>query len=264
MPRKFLDTKIFYKDNQIKTKIHRNERKLPAHWASKILKRYKRNCINADLNRATQIASTFPEEIPTIKQKFLSADYPLRFVNSVIKQFNEKCNGNTQDHYIIPPDYFDVPKTLVLADIPYCARNETLPKRFIKKFHEFTNNSYGIRIKWITKTVKQLFKLKSKNPHPSCVIYEGVCVCEQTYIGETRRNVELRWEEHENISKDSEPAKHLKENLSHKFTCKILFAAPENIQIRKILEAFEIVLKRPSLHEQIESKKLFLFRNGVT
>ena len=25
---------------------------------------------------------------------------------------------------------------------------------------------------------------------------EGVCVCEQTYIGETRRNVELQWEEH--------------------------------------------------------------------
>ena len=128
-----------------------------------------------------------------------------------------KNNGNTQDDYIIPPDFFDVPKPLVLAEIPYCPRNETLSKRFIKKFHEFTNNSYEIRIKWITKKVKQLFKLKSKNPHPSCVIYEGVCVCEQTYIGETRRNVELRWEEHENTSKDSEPAKHLKENLSPSF-----------------------------------------------
>ena len=52
------------------------------------------------------------------------------------------------------------------------------------------------------------------NSHPSCVIYEGVCVCEQGYIGEKRRNVELRWEEHENTSKGSEPAKHLKENLS--------------------------------------------------
>ena len=128
---------------------------------------------------------------------------------------------------------------------------------FHQKLHEFTNNSYEIRIKWITKKVKQLFKLKCKNPYPSCVIYEGVCACEQTYIGETRRNVELRWEEHENISKDFEPAKHLKENFSHKFSWKILFAAPENIRIRKILEASEIALKRPGLNEQIECKKFF-------
>ena len=33
-------------------------------------------------------------------------------------------------------------------------------------FHELTNKSYEIRIKWITKKVKQLFRLKSRNPHP--------------------------------------------------------------------------------------------------
>ena len=82
-----------------------------------------RNAINADLNRAARIASTFTEEVPTIKQKFLNADYPSTFVNSVIKQFNEKCNGNTQDDYIIPPDFFDIPKPLVLAEILHYSRN---------------------------------------------------------------------------------------------------------------------------------------------
>ena len=133
MPQKFLDTTIIYEDNEIKTKVQRNKRKLPVHWTSKIPKRYKRNAIKPDLNRAARIASTF-----TIQ---------------------------------------------------------------------------------------------------SCVIYEGICVSEQTYIGETRRNVELRWEKHENTSKDSEPAKHLKENLCHKFSWKISFAAPENKRIRKTLEA---------------------------
>ena len=90
---------------------------------------------------------------------------------------------------------------------------------------------------------------------------QGVCVYEQTYIGETRRNVEL--EEYENTSKDCEPAKHLKENLSYKYSWKILFAAPENKQIRKILEASEIALKRPILNEQIEFKKGLLFCNNV-
>ena len=51
----------------------------------------------------------------------------------------------------------------------------------MKKFDVFTDNKYDIRIKWITKKVKQLFKLKNRNPHPSCVIYEG----------ETVRNVEI-------------------------------------------------------------------------
>ena len=89
MPQKFLETKIIYEDNQIKTNVHRNERKLPVHWTSKIPKRYKRNAINADLNKAVRITSTFTEEIPTVKRKFLNADYSPTFVNSAIRQFNK-------------------------------------------------------------------------------------------------------------------------------------------------------------------------------
>ena len=164
----------------------------------------------------------------------------------------------------MPTDVLDIPKLLVLAEILFCPRDQTVSKRFIKKFHELTNHSYEIRTKWITKKVKQLFKLKSRNPHPACVMYEGVCACEQKYIGETGRNVELRWEQNENIPKDSEPAKHLKENLSQKFFWKILFTAPENKRICKILEVSEIALKRPSLNKQTKSKKLLLFCKSVT
>ena len=34
----------------------------------------------------------------------------------------------------------------------------------MKKFDVFTDNKYDIHIKWITKKVKQLFKLKSRDP----------------------------------------------------------------------------------------------------
>ena len=71
MPQRFLDTKIIDEDNQIKTKVHSNERKLPVHWKSKIPKRHKRNAINADFNRAERIASTFTEEMPTIKRMLI-------------------------------------------------------------------------------------------------------------------------------------------------------------------------------------------------
>ena len=99
--------------------------------------------------------------------------------------------------------------------------------------------------------MKQLFKLKSRNLQLACVIYEGVCVFEQTYIGKVGCNIELWWEEHENITNDFKPAKYLKEN--HKFSWKMFSAPPENKQICKILEASKIALKRPSLNQQIKS-----------
>ena len=95
--------------------------------------------------------SFFTKEIPTIKRQFLKADYPPRFADSVSKQLNEKCNGHTEDDYIIKPYFFDILKPLVLPEFPYCLRNEPFSKRFIKRFHELANNSYQIKIKWITK-----------------------------------------------------------------------------------------------------------------
>ena len=35
-------------------------------------------------------------QILVIKRKLFNADYPPRFVNSVIRQFNEKCNDNAR------------------------------------------------------------------------------------------------------------------------------------------------------------------------
>ena len=65
-----------------------------------------------------------------IKQKFLNADYPYRFINSVINNFQDKSDG-TGD-YIIPPGFFDIPKKVVLVDMPYCPENEEFSKRFMK------------------------------------------------------------------------------------------------------------------------------------
>ena len=112
--------------------------------------------------------------------------------------------------------------------------------------------------------MKQLFPLKDRNPHPSCKIYEGICSCKQNYIGETKRNVEIRWQEHENMNKDSEPAKHLRDFPDHKFEWKVILNAPLNTRLRKNLEASMIALKKPSLNDQLDSNKLYLFRHGVT
>ena len=83
-----------------------------------------------------------------------------------------------------------------MIEVPYYDKNETSSKHFLKKFHKLTNELYEIKIKWITKKMRNLFRLKRKNPHPACSIYEGVCICKENYVGETKQNVEIRCEVH--------------------------------------------------------------------
>ena len=51
---------------------------------------------------------------------------------------------------------------------------------------------------------------------------------------------------------------------THAFSWKVISVAPKNAHKRKLLEAMIIRLHNPSLNEQLETKSLILFRNGVT
>ena len=59
---------------------------LPSPWTSKIPKCY---AINGGLHCLKRISSNFDEEIPLIKEKFMKADYLLRFINSVVTEFQK-------------------------------------------------------------------------------------------------------------------------------------------------------------------------------
>ena len=116
----------------------------------------------------------------------------------------------------------------------------------------------------LTKKVKTMFRLKDKSLHQSCRIYKGVCSYGESYIGETLKNVEVLCDEHNNPVKKSNPTKHMKDNLDDAFNWSVLANAPKNMFQRKILEAYYIVLEKPTLNEQIEPDRLNLFGNGVT
>ena len=124
----------------------------------------------------------------------------------------------------------------------------------------FVNHKSDIAVKWSTKKIRSLFGLKDKNPHLACKI----CSCSGNYSGETKRNVETRWNEHKNLNKDSEPAKHLRKFPNHKSNWKILLMVPSNAKLGNILESSMIALKQPSLNEQLHFDQLILFRNGIT
>ena len=89
-PIKFLDTHLHNKDGTFVTKVYRKETKIPAHWSSQIPKRYKRNSIKVDLHRAKNISTNFEEELKFIWNKFIKADFPVPFINNVIKDFKNQ------------------------------------------------------------------------------------------------------------------------------------------------------------------------------
>ena len=60
---------------------------------------------------------------------------------------------------------------------------------------------------WKTRNIESLFPLKYKKDYKSCVIYKQDCSCGSSYIGETKRNAEVRWKENNNLTKSSEPSK---------------------------------------------------------
>ena len=101
-----------------------------------------------------------------------------------------------------------------------------------------------MRINWLTKKVKTLFRVKDKFLHQACKICKDVCSWGESYIGETIRNVEVRWDEHNNPTKKWNPLKQNKGNLDHAFNWPVLANAPKNMFQRKVLEAHYIVLER--------------------
>ena len=72
---------------------------------------------------------------------------------------------------------------------------------------------------WKTRNIRSLFPLKDKSDYKSSVIHKGDSSCRSHYIGETKCNAEVRRNEHNNLTKSSEPSKHLRSKLSQMGEC---------------------------------------------
>ena len=133
------------------TFVHRKESKLPVPWESKVPKHYKRNTLLGELHRAKKISSNFQKEVKNNKEKFNKANFPLRFINNVVAQFNKNMHNNKErneeDEMIIPPQLFEIPKKISFLQVPFCEANEKRSKNFLNKFYNFTNEKFKLIIK---------------------------------------------------------------------------------------------------------------------
>ena len=120
----------------------------------------------------------------------------MQFSNSTYNN-NER---NEEDEMIISPQLFELAKKMLLLQVPFCEANEKRSKSLLNKFYNFTNEKFKLIIRWKTRNFKSLFPLKHKDLHPACKIYIGLCSCESACVGETKRNVEVRYSEHNHPS----------------------------------------------------------------
>ena len=218
-----------------------------------------------DLHRALKISNNFEAEVKIIKKKFLSAGYPVRFVESVITQFKD---DNIER--LIPKQLFEEEdeRPLCRIKVPYCRKNEHLAKKFQSKL-ELLCPEVKFMVIWKTTKIRTCFPLKDKITHRCSVVYHGLCTCGEDYVGETKRCEHVRFGEHDDPTGTSEPSKHLqtengKTDIIHKFTWTTLTRASPFASKRKILEGLYIAKCKPSLNEQVNCYKLILFRSGIT
>ena len=252
-PTRFLDTACSVNpDGSVTTKVFRKPGKFPAFWSSQRPNRYKRNNINSDLHQVFKTASDVDTEVSIIAKKYLDAGYPIGFIKSIISDFKKK----DENQPIIPGWLFEE-RIKILFKLPYCPKNEYEVKRFIEKIESCTEGKIMLIVLWSTRNIKSLFTLKDKVAHRSCKIYEGKCSCKSSYIEETKRNSEVHWKDHKDPAGKLEPAKHLIENTSYKFTWKVLLIAPTHFCRRKILEAIFMALRKLALNDQLEHHSVF-------
>ena len=86
---------------------------------------------NKDLHPSKRISTNFDQKNYRIKKKFFAADYPQKFVESVICSFKNDKIESVEDDYIIPPGFFDIAKPVIIVEVPFCTKNEVSSKQFL-------------------------------------------------------------------------------------------------------------------------------------
>lgn len=72
-----------------------------------------------------------------MKTKILQTDYPLRFADNIVIDFQSPMDANNS--FIISSVFFDEWKPVILIDNPFSEKKKKISKDFIKKWYHLKN-----------------------------------------------------------------------------------------------------------------------------
>ena len=268
----FLDVLLTKCHNVLETTVFRKKTNtgLYMKWSSLCPIKYKRNLINCLLERSYRICSSYlimHREFQNITNMMLSNEYPIEFIQNQIRHFlNKKFSKN-----VIPrtdsTQKQNVPRLII--KLPFVGNSSMhIEKELQSFFRRKLSDKVKLMIVHNCHAIGNMFKHKDKQPllYRNNVVYKLSCSCGSIYIGQTRRNLQSRMDEHNPMAKhqqQSDVIKHLSENPGHS----IDFSKPEiltsayNPRELLIKETLLIQQYKPEINSDTSSHPLYVFNN---
>ena len=191
----------------------------------------------------------------------LKNGYPLNFIQTQIRRFLDSKHQISNSK---PPD-----KNLrrMIFKLPYIGNASV---HLEKELQSFYRRKLGNKVRLVvfhsTFGIGNKFRYKDKQPvlHRNIVVYKLNCSCGASYIGQTRRNLIFRLQEHNpqtRTNHQTDVTSHLLENPSHsiKFDQPEVLATANNLRELLIKETWLIHEHNSSINSDESSTPLHLF-----
>ena len=245
------------------------------HFTSFVPYPFKVGLINTLLTRAYRICSSwslFHSEVERLKSMLQMNGYTSQLIESKVGLFlNKKFNENSRDeesedsdsNKVLGPDQFSV-----YIELPYIGDTSNKIRNCLNScLSKIKCGSVQIKFMNSFTRLRDVFKFKDRQPShlKSDVVYLITCSCGRKYVGETCRNVKVRFDEHMKTSGTglTEVGKHLLNSPNCKITfddCKVLGYESYNYR-RKLKESLFIQQLDDGslLNDKLSSVPLFIF-----
>ena len=269
----FLDVLLTRHNNTISTSVYRKPSftGLGINFLSFIPDIFKSNSIKTLLYRCYALCSdwtSFDHEINFLTNFFVNNGFPLHIIHNTIKTFlNNKFSPTST-----PP--LDKSNTQYIKLPYYGYLSFSIRKRLQHLFRQAYPDTKFMFIFTNPHTIGSLFKTKDSLPLDliSNIVYQFICPhCKMGYVGETVRNLSLRFAEHKGVSArtgraiSSPPNSSIRSHSelhNHPFSLddfSILLRSRSPLDLTT-LESLYIKHLSPELNSHISSRPLYMFK----
>lgn len=260
----FLNVEIEVNGNDFDSWVYRKKTHTGVllNFSAVVPEGWKSGLVMCLLHQAKTICSNdfyFKREVLKLKEMFVLNGYPKAFFDKAFQKFTDKQNCD-----VLPTrdENEDELKTVNLT-IPFLGEPS---KKFAKQMIFLFKSTYNIKVLPVFTSTKvgDFFSLKSRTPfsYSANVVYQFNCLRDAgcSYIGQTKRHLLTRVNEHVSLHKPRGPQSEIKTHIYNCPSCHNQFLGIDNFKILKkcktnyevvIQEALTIKKLRPKLNKQL-------------